>query len=91
MRKPVKSEHSKLHIMPKADDVDPEPPQPAASKGKIGCAPQLEVVRGRLLKQWIRGVRMKSLAVMYGTTKDEIETVLQDRIQFEAPKLRRAA
>ena len=91
MRKPVKSETSKIHVMPKAADVDPDPPQPAQAKRKTGCAPQLECVRGRMLRQWVRGVRMRSLAVMYRTTKDEVESVLLDRINLVAPALRRAA
>jgi hypothetical protein len=91
MRKPVQPEASKLHVIPKLDDREPDPPQPVAGKRKAGCAPELEIVRGRILNQWLRGVRMKSLAVIYCTTKDEIETVLRDRIELVAPALRRAA
>ncbi len=91
MRKPVKSETSKIHVMSKAGSIDPRPPQPPASKGKTGCAPQLEEVRGRMLRQWTSGVRMKSLAVMYNTTKDEVESTLLDRLLLVAPSIRRAA
>ena len=58
---------------------------------KAGCAPEIEAVRGKMLEQWRRGVSMRSLAVMYQTTNDEVEATLRDRLDLEAPRYRRAA
>lgn len=88
MRKPVKA--AQLYVMPSTSSPDPNEPQPIGVKRKTGCAPQFEAVKARIYRQWKeQGVSMRSLAVIYRTTKDEIERVLQERAAWEGG--RRAA
>ena len=77
-----------------SDGPETRPPQPVQGKGKVLHFPATPQALNYITREFLRGVRLKEVARVVGTSTEHCEKVVRDEVKRQAPGLvylRRAA